>query len=786
MDEAVLNWTPRFPGNADLEFGAFVWTDGVNTNPLVDEAKFQLVFSFRDADGNDLLGQDVVLDLPQSSASTGGWTEVSTSSLGAITFSADAAHATITVRKGTLATGTVYVDDLFIRTGTPDTWTGDIFNANVDVSGGWYYWWDGFSSGNDWPTAQPFTISTTTDEAHSGSHSLRIEQLDPTASEAVGISERVPVTPGTPVLISFWLKTVGNGAPSTIGEGDNNVGIVPIFYNQMESGAAGYGEIGGIDIRLNGEYNPQVIPQLPKQADNGWTQYAFVVYPKDGAVGMEVRLRYWHSFTGTTYWDDVFIGDAEDVADALPNLVAEDGFEGMTPSYWAASGSGATWSTEQSRSPNYSLKLSGAGASSWTMAEAVRNWTPRFPGNADLEFGAFVWADGVNTAPTSDDAKFQLVYSFRGANGNDLLGQDVVVDLPQSAASTGGWVRVSTADLGAIVLPSDATSATITVRKGASATGTMYVDDFFVRTGTPDTWAGDIFNPTVDVPGGWYFYSPDAGTGVEGWPADQPFFLTRTTAEAHTGTASLKIEQNLDNAPEAVAITKRVPATPGQPMLVSFWLKTEGNTDPSTIGQGDNNIGLTALWYDNLLGGAAGWGEIGGADIRLNGEYNPNVIPLYPQTADNGWTNYAFVLNPKEGAVGMELRLRYWNAFTGASYWDDVSITNIGGGDLFGTAIEGPGTSPDGPSAERWMRAASPNPLTARTSLRFTVPEAADVTLEVYDMLGRRVALLLDGEPMMAREHEVAFESGTLSSGNYLVVLRSGAHAEAQTITVVR
>ncbi len=273
---------------------------------------------------------------------------------------------------------------------------------------------------------------------------------------------------------------------------------------------------------------------------------------------------------------------------------------------------------------------------------------------------------------------------------------------------------------------------------------------------------------------------------MEGWPETQPFFLTRTTAEAHTGTSSLLIEQNTDDAPEAVAITERVPVTPGEPVLVSYWLKSEGNADPATIGQGDNNVGLTALWYSSMESGAAGYNELGGLDIRLNGEYNPNVIPLYPQTADNGWTNYAFVVYPREDAVGMELRLRYWHAFTGSTYWDDVSITNIGGGALFATAGEGGPDRPVAGAQDRWLRANAPNPFGAGTTVRFALPEAAEVTLEVYDMVGRRVAVLADRQPMAAQEHALALDGRDLTSGTYLLVLRTPSHSEARTITVVR
>ncbi|WP_420457427.1 carbohydrate binding domain-containing protein [Rubrivirga sp.] len=774
QDEVIRNWESGFAANQAITLGAWVYAEGVNTAPASDDAKFQMVLTFRDADGNDALGQDIVLDVPQGAASTDGWVRVSTADLGEIIPQVEVKSVTAVVRKGASATGTVYVDDFFV---TENTWHG----ANVDLPADWYTFWPSFGTG---PEDPEWAVTKTTDESHSGDASLRIERLgtpDDVGGEAVAITERVPVTVGQPVLVSYWLKTENNASPAEIGTGDNNVGITALWYSSLESGAAGYNEIGGADIRLNGEYNPQVIPLLPRQADNGWTQYSFVLYPLENAVGMEVRLRYWHQFTGVTYWDDVVIADVDDVTMELPNLLSEsaEGFEGDRPSYWEPSGDGAEWSTDRSHSGAYSLKLSGSGAASWTQDEVIRNWESGFAANQAITLGAWVYAEGVNTAPASDDAKFQMVLTFRDADGNDALGQDIVLDVPQGAASTDGWVRVSTADLGEIIPQVEVKSVTAVVRKGASATGTVYVDDFFV---TENTWHG----ANVDLPADWYTFWPSFGTG----PEDPEWAVTKTTEEAHTGDASVRIERlgsAADVGGEAVVITERVPAMPGEPMLVSYWLKTEGNASPAEIGTGDNNVGITALWYSSLESGAAGYNEIGGADIRLNGDYNTQVIPLLPRQADNGWTNYAFVLYPLENAVGMEVRLRYWHQFTGATYWDDVSITNIGGGRLFATASEG-GPDNGGPDGARasWLRANAPNPFSARTEIRFTLPQAEDVTLEVYDLLGRRVALLADGVPMTADDHVVTFETGDVSSGTYLVVLRTPTHTEARRITVVR
>ena len=785
--EVIRNWVDRFPGNTALTLGAWVRAEGINTNPSSDADKYQIVYTFRNAAGAVINGAPLVVDLPQTSATT-GWVEFTTQpSTGDITLPEDARSVTAEVRKGASATGTLYVDDFFVRGG------GGWHGANVDLPGDWYTYWPSFDGGIATPQ---WVVAKTTAESHTGAASLRVERLgDPATAqgEAVTISQRVPVTVGKPVLVSYWLKTEGNTSPETIGTGntpadDNNVGLVALWYNNLQSGAAGYNEITGADIRLNGEYNSQVIPLLPRQAANGWTQYSFVVNPVAGAVGMEIRLRYWHQFTGVTYWDDVFIGDVQDVTAQVPNLLsgAATGFEGTTPSYWNPTGAGATWSTAQAHSGTHSLALSGAGEASWTQGEVIRNWVDRFPGNTALTLGAWVRAEGINTNPSSDADKYQIVYTFRNAAGAVINGAPLVVDLPQTSATT-GWVEFTTQpSTGDITLPEDARSVTAEVRKGASATGTLYVDDFFVRGG------GGWHGANVDLPGDWYTYWPSFDGGI----ATPQWVVAKTTAESHTGAASLRVERLGDPATaqgEAVTISPRVAATPGEPMLVSYWLKTEGNTSPETIGTGntpadDNNVGLVALWYNNLQSGAAGYNEITGADIRLNGEYNSQVIPLLPRQASNGWTNYAFVINPVANTAGMEIRLRYWHQFTGVTYWDDVSITNVYGSNIFGTVAGEEAPTPGGTAAasDRWISGNAPNPFSASTEIRFTLPAREAVTLEVYDLLGRRVALLADDAPMAAGDQAVAFERGALPSGSYLVVLRTPSHSEARQITVVR
>jgi hypothetical protein len=65
-----------------------------------------------------------------------------------------------------------------------------------------------------------------------------------------------------------------------------------------------------------------------------------------------------------------------------------------------------------------------------------------------------------------------------------------------------------------------------------------------------------------------------------------------------------------------------------------------------------------------------------------------------------------------------------------------------------------------------------PNPFNPSTTIRYSLPEAGPVRLAVYDLLGREVARLADGE-RHAGSHELVFDAAGLPSGSYLLVLEA-------------
>lgn len=83
------------------------------------------------------------------------------------------------------------------------------------------------------------------------------------------------------------------------------------------------------------------------------------------------------------------------------------------------------------------------------------------------------------------------------------------------------------------------------------------------------------------------------------------------------------------------------------------------------------------------------------------------------------------------------------------------------------------------------LEPAFPNPARAEATLRYALPSAATVSLEVYDALGRRV-LVLVREEQEAGRYAVPLDARALASGVYFVRLRADGRVAGQRVTVVR
>ncbi|TVR35774.1 MAG: T9SS C-terminal target domain-containing protein, partial [Balneolaceae bacterium] len=78
-----------------------------------------------------------------------------------------------------------------------------------------------------------------------------------------------------------------------------------------------------------------------------------------------------------------------------------------------------------------------------------------------------------------------------------------------------------------------------------------------------------------------------------------------------------------------------------------------------------------------------------------------------------------------------------------------------------------------------------PNPFNPVTVINFALPSRTDVTLSVYDAIGRRVATLVD-EQLNPGMHTVTFDGSQLSSGVYLYRLNAGGVSMVLKMTLIK
>lgn len=78
-----------------------------------------------------------------------------------------------------------------------------------------------------------------------------------------------------------------------------------------------------------------------------------------------------------------------------------------------------------------------------------------------------------------------------------------------------------------------------------------------------------------------------------------------------------------------------------------------------------------------------------------------------------------------------------------------------------------------------------PNPFSDQTTIEFALPSAEHVMIEVIDMTGRRVAVLVD-EQLEAARHQVTWNANGLASGVYLYRMQAGSFKKTLRTTIVR
>jgi len=410
-------------------------------------------------------------------------------------------------------------------------------------------------------------------------------------------------------------------------------------------------------------------------------------------------------------------------------------------------------------------------------------WSPQILKNIDINVGAYVKTSGVNTAPTANDQRWYVAYTFYDSAGV-LIGQ-TKLPINQTVATSIGWVADTNA-VGQTILPKDAWKLIVSFVGGKNATGTVWADDFmlYARGGQP--WlAGQDWNTSVGVPAGWYFWLPPNG-GNDGL-LSKGFENTIVTNEAsHSGAYSLKFNMPAGReSGDGFVGTKRLPLNtagapttivPGDIVRLSVWIKASGLVpDSAAKYPGTWAVGFTPLWFAKY-GNNDGYNNVGpGNDYTFT----------FPYATAFDWTQYTLdVVVPTDlGVTALETRLHIYSTFVGTVYFDDLTVQKVG----TTTAVKGVGAN-----VPRVFDLSNnyPNPFNPSTNIQFAVPHQGNITLAVYNVLGQHVRTLAEGD-YAPGQYTVTWdgkdESGrTVTSGMYFARLETGSIALVRKMLMMK
>lgn len=154
-------------------------------------------------------------------------------------------------------------------------------------------------------------------------------------------------------------------------------------------------------------------------------------------------------------------------------------------------------------------------------------------------------------------------------------------------------------------------------------------------------------------------------------------------------------------------------------------------------------------------------------DIHLTADSYPVTINFYPN--GNGQSDYTYRLVGVKGQDEIHMNL------TGHQVeipfqMDSLKLERVSSNDLI---------------TEFKLHANYPNPFNPTTNIRYELPQQSPVRVEVFDVVGRRIALLVD-TTQQAGSYTVRFDGSGIASGLYLLRFQAGRFNETRQITLIK
>jgi len=250
------------------------------------------------------------------------------------------------------------------------------------------------------------------------------------------------------------------------------------------------------------------------------------------------------------------------------------------------------------------------------------------------------------------------------------------------------------------------------------------------------------------------------GGNPDGWTTDNngPFTPITKTADAHSGSWALRGDVALSGpvaiGPTIISGTSADPRFPYADHPTNF----TGFYKFTTVA-GDMAILVVSFFKSG--------GVTGTTSVQISTEatsYTSFSSPI--QWVDSG--------APDSASIVLEVINQSGQPHSGTTiYLDDLAFSNSSS---VSNAI-----LPMGLSLEQNY----PNPFNPTTTIRYSLSESAPTLLNVYDMIGTKVAMLVN-ERQTAGQHEVLFDASRLASGVYFCRLSSGIRTVGSAMQLIK
>lgn len=408
-----------------------------------------------------------------------------------------------------------------------------------------------------------------------------------------------------------------------------------------------------------------------------------------------------------------------------------------------------TWSADWDQADVVDIQIQGNDTKKYTnlVFAGIEFTSQPINATAMTHFNMDIWTPDPTAAP----AVFRIKLVDFGANGVFGGGDDTEHEITLTASSTPG---ITTGNWVSLKIPF--TLFTGLVNRGHLAQliisgdpNTVYVDNVYFSIGggggTPTV--PTVAAPTPNVPATnaiSLFSNAYTNVTVDTWSAD---WDQADVADVQIAGNDTKLYTNLVFA-GIEFISQTVNASAMTHFHMDIWT-------PDATSAGVFRIKLVDFGADGAFGG----GDDTEHELTFNASSTPPLVT-------GEWVRFDIPFTAFTGLVNRgHLAQLIISGDPNTVYVDNVYFHNMPT-DIKEITTELPSDFSLGQNY--------PNPFNPSTVINFTLPEASDVTLKVYNMLGQEVKTLIN-QLMSAGKYEVTFDATGLPSGNYIYTLNTGS-----------